>query len=281
MRLNSEYHGSRLIIPLYLGKFLQTCWNAKNIYNSLNGWTLVSGLWAMWYLNLRRLASGDPDLYIAVINAMTELVFDHPEVECLIGIEMAGIPFSSAVPPLLRQRYGRSIKSGYTRPFKQKARKPEEIIKILDEHGSDLLSYGEKDYVEADFEPGERIALIDDMATTLGSKIIRRSVVLWEAEKRGIDVTCNDILYFLDRGNNNKQQGLDFAEKGALELKPAPLNVDYVININEHLPLLKKVMRPAEYATFSAFQKNPGQFQDESAQKEVLAQVAKDLKLAS
>lgn len=277
MRLNSEYHGSRLICPLYEGRFLQTLWNAKNLKNSLEGWKLVSGLWAPWYLNLRRLGSS-PELYSLVVQAMAELVFDHPEVNSLVGIEMAGIPLASAVTPILLQKYGRAVKTGYTRPLHRKARTPEEAIKILEEFGPDVAGYGEKGYVELNFEPGDRVALFDDMATTLGSKTVRRTVVLYEAEKRGVRISCNDILYFLNREVNNKQHGLDFAITDP-ENYPEPLKVDYIVEFDEQLPKLKEVMRPAEFEIISQFQKNRDHFQDKSVQKEILAQVVKDLGL--
>jgi len=277
MRLNADYHGSQLIIPLYKGKFLQTCWNAKNIYNSLNGWLLVSGLWAPWYINLRRLGS-EPALYNRVVHAMAELIFDHPEIDALVGVEMAGIPVASAAPIVLLQRYERYVKNGYTRPLPRKPKKAEEVIPILKEYGPDVADYGEKGYVELDFDPGDKVAILDDMATTLGSKLIRRSVVLWEAERRGIEISCNNILYFLNRGIENKKTGLAFANKPA-ELYPAPLKVDYVVEFDEQLPLLKTVMRESEFEVISQFQKNRDHFQDEAVRKEVIAQVAKDLGL--
>ncbi|MFH1183368.1 MAG: hypothetical protein V1690_03845 [Candidatus Moraniibacteriota bacterium] len=278
MRLNTDYHGSQLIIPLYEGKFLQTCWSAKNIHNSLNGWTLVSGLWAPWYINLRRLGS-EPYLYERVVRAMAELIVDHPDIDALAGVEMAGISMASAAPIVLLHRYGRAIKNGYTRPLPRKPKKVEEVIPILKEFGPNVADYGEKGYVELDFDPGDRVAILDDMATTLGSKLIRRSVVLYEAERRGVEISCDNILYFLNRGSENKQTGLDFAKKTDPELYPAPLNVSYVVEFDEQLPQLKKVMRESEFEVISRFQKNRDHFQDKAVRKEVLAQVAKDLGL--
>lgn len=280
MRLNADYHGSQLIIPLYMEKFLQTVWNAKHLRNSLEGWTLASGLWAPWYINLRRLGSV-PYLYNRVVQSMAELVLDHPEINTLIGVEMAGVSVASAAPIVLLQRYGRGIKNGYTRPLPRKAKRAEDVIPILKEFGPDVADYGEKGYVEADFSPGDRVAIMDDMATTLGSKLIRRSIVLWEAERREVEISCDTILYFLNRSIESKKTGLDFAKNPNPDLRPAALNVDYVVEFDEQLPQLKGIMRESEFKIISQFQKNRDHFQDKDVQKEVLAQVAKDLGLTA
>jgi len=219
-----------------------------------------------------------PELYNRVVHAIAELIIDHPEVNALVGVEMAGISIASAAPIVLLQRYGREIKNGYTRPLPRKPKSAEDVIPILKEFGPNVADYGEKGYVELDFDPGDNIAVLDDMATTLGSKLIRRSVTLWEAEQRKIGVSCNTILYFLNRGIENKQTGLDFAIK-PVELYPAPLKVDYVVEFDEQLPLLKTVMRESEFEVISQFQKNRSHFQDPDVRRDVLKQVAKDLSL--
>lgn len=112
------------------------------------------------------------------------------------------------------------------------------------------------------------------MATNLGSKIIARLIVLWQAKQKGISVECNTIYYLLNRDKNNKQRGLDFANEPEQGLYPAKLKVEYVLEFDDLLPFLEPHMRDDEYRIICEYQKNPSQFQDKAVQKEVLALVA-------
>jgi len=264
------------MVPLYEAKLIQTLWNAERVKNSQEGWTLVSGAKSPWYFNIRPLGCF-PRLFSDVSHAMAELVNEHRGIDLLVGIEMAGIPLVGAVSPILLEKYGREIKIGYTRPLRHKGLKPEDIVRYLEEEGIDA-AYGQKSLVEVRFSQGDNVAIFDDMATNLGSKIVARYIALWDAGQRGINLSCKTILYFLNRGAKNKELGLAFRDK-APELFPEELEVDYVLEFNEHLPLLRKAMRPQEYELISQYQKDPEQFQDQTAQKKVFAQVAKDLGL--
>ena len=135
--------------------------------------------------------------------------------------------------------------------------------------------YGQKEFVEARFQWGDRVGIVDDMATDLGSKIIARAIVLWQAKKMDIPITCNKIFYLLNRNKGNFQKGLDFANETDSRLYPEPLDVNYVIEFDDALPYLKGIMGDAEYGLISAYQKDPEQFQDEGTKKEALAMAAR------
>jgi len=150
-----------------------------------------------------------------------------------------------------------------------------EGISLLKQIIINTVDYGQKEYVEARLFNGYRVGIYDDVATTLGSKIIARLIVLWEAKHRGLSVECNKIFYFLNRNPENRQVGLDFANESEPELFPEALDVYYIIEFNDHLPGLQPYMRGAEHEVISEFQKNSGHFQDEDVRKEVLALAAK------
>jgi hypothetical protein len=136
-------------------------------------------------------------------------------------------------------------------------------------------NYGQKEFVEARFRNGDHVGIFDDMATDIGSKLIARLIVLWQAKRLGIDITCNKIFYLLNRNKGNIEKGLDFANNPEIGLYPEKLGVNYIIEFDDALPLLKSEMKPEEYDAICAYQKDPKQFQDEGVQKEVQALAAK------
>lgn len=263
-----------LFPPLYREKFTQTLWNTDDPVKQLNGWTLKNDLWAPWFYNMRPLGDS-PKLFCDCCVAMSELISLHDEVDVLIAVEMAGINSSGGVAVASKLMTGVDRRIGYTRPLPKKTRTPGETAQLLKSMKSEVTNYSQKEFVEARLRNGDRVAIYDDMSTNIGSKIIARTIVLWHAAQKGISVECNDVFYLLNRGAGNKQAGLDFANEKNEDLYPAPLDVNYVIEFNEHLPMLEKDMHPDEYRVISDFQKNPQQFMDEDVQKEVLVSAAK------
>ncbi len=269
----------RLIVPLYENKFLETLWNAEKEENRQEGWRLVSLMWAPWYFNMRPVGDA-PELFNDICRAMAEMISGF-YCNLLIGVEMAGVPLVSAIASKMYQQC-REIRFGYTRPMPIKGAKPEQVAKMfrdIEAGVSNLVSYGQKDFVEARFRDGDIIGIVDDMATTIGSKIVARAIVLWVAKRMGINVTCNQIFYLLNRGIGNRQKGIDFAKETDPDLFPAELDVNYVIEFDEALPLLKKVMKPGEYQSIIDFQKDPKFFQgaENSERAKLIAAAARGL----
>lgn len=257
---SKEEWTERLMLPLYENKFLETLWNAAKEKNRQQGWTLVSGAWAPWYFNIRPV--GDtPQLFHDVCQAMAEMIMGYDDVDLLIGVEMAGVPLVGAVVTTLFNM-GRPQRFGYTRPTPAKGLTQDGVAKMLKDidAGVSNYNYGEKDFVEARMKDGDRIGIIDDMATNLGSKIVARALILWLAKQQGITVSCDRVFYFLNRGQDGREKGLNFATEPELALYPAKLLVDYVIEFNNAMPLLKKVMKPGEYDLVKSYQENPKQF---------------------
>jgi len=277
--MNKDFWAHSLLPDLYRERLLQTPWNTTDSEFSRKGWTLKNGLWAPWFINLR-LFGNSPQVFAKVCRAMADLVRDHlNDIDILIGVEMAGIPLVGGTVQALMDHYVEPVRFGYTRPLPKKVRTPGEAIVELSKLTKDVAGYGQKSYVEGVLREGDRVAIFDDMSTGLASKIISRSIVLWEARQKAVNLGgCQKILYFLNRDAENKKTGIKF-QNAMEELCPAVLDVDYVIEFDEHLPLLKKVMRDSEYTLLRDYQKDPGYFQNEATQKEILAQVAKDLEL--
>ena len=185
-------------------------------------------------------------------------------MDLLIGVEMAGVPLVGAVATTLFNM-GRPQRFGYTRPTPIKGVKPADVPAMLAKIESGGFAYGQKDFVEARMKDGDRIAILDDMATTIGSKIVARALVLWQAKQQGLAVVCDHVFYFLNRGGDNRAKGRLFANETEPALSPASLAINYVIEFDNAFPLLKNVMKPREYESIRTFQDDSKNFDMERA----------------
>ncbi|MDP2830505.1 MAG: hypothetical protein Q8O21_00380, partial [bacterium] len=220
------------------------------------------------FFNMRPVG-GSPELFFNICKAMADMIAEYDDADLLIGVEMAALTLVGGTSVALRLK---SLwqRIGYTRPLPKKARTPKEALEILKSIKSGVANYGQKDFVEARMRNGDKIAIFDDMATDLGSKIIARLIVLWQAEQRGISVECDKVFYLLNRNRNNREKGVRFADEPEQGLYPASLQVDYIIEFDDCFPALKKVMKPEEYKMIEDFQKDASRFQDSYTQREAL-----------
>jgi len=139
--------------------------------------TLKSGIKSPIYIDLRRL-TGFPELLdqvgVAFTKILGKLEFDH-----LAGLPYAGLPIATAI----------SLIGGWPLVYPRKESK----------------SYGTQVEVEGVFQEGEQVVLIDDLATTGGSK--------FEAiEKlRSVGLKVNDVVVLIDRESGAAE---DLSESG-------------------------------------------------------------------
>lgn len=128
---------------------------------------LKSGLISPIYIDLRRL-SGDPRILMAVarsyIAILSDLAFDR-----LAAIPYAALPIGTAI----------SLLGGYPLVYPRKEAK----------------SYGTKSEVEGIYQPGERVVVIDDLATTGESKL----EAIEKLRNAGLQV--EDVVVLIDRGS--------------------------------------------------------------------------------
>ncbi|MDD1676025.1 MAG: hypothetical protein LUQ17_04980 [Methanomicrobiales archaeon] len=186
-----ERYGKEIIRDLYSEGMIRT-WFRDNP----KGWRLMSGLWSPFYIQLRPL-SCYPPLLKKVGTALGALVtHEIPETSRLVGIAMAGIPLATAITLM------EGIPSGFTRKL--------EGVHTLPELQTFLATYGEHALVEGVFEEGDRVVLVDDLATKFDSKLIALGQVRSEMERRRCGgVVVNDVVVLLDREQGAQKTARD------------------------------------------------------------------------
>ena len=198
------------------------------------GWTLHSGLWSPFYIQLRILSSF-PETLKLVGSALSTLIKEEaPSVNRLVGIAFAGIPIATAV----------SLESGLPACHTRKILGVRTEQELYDAIGK----YGQHSLMEGEVEDGDTLCLIDDLVTGMESKLVGRAQVLAELKKRKIsDVSVDDIAVIIDRQQGARERAKD------LNIRLHSL-IDLV---DEGLPSIKDAMSEEEYKIVSEYLSNP------------------------
>lgn len=175
-----ENQGKIIIERLYADGMIKTWYRDKP-----EGWTLVSGLWSPFYVQLRPLPL-HPELLSHVGFVLGQLMHKEcPDVDGIIGVAMAGIPIATAISIEAK------IPSGYTRKI--------EGVKTKEDFSRFIKGYGEHSLVEGIPEDGGEIAIIDDLVTKFNSKEVAIEQLNFELKLRGLKGKCSHVVVLLDR----------------------------------------------------------------------------------
>jgi len=234
-----EELGNEITCLLYEKGLLKT-WYRDNP----RGWTLVSGLWSPFYIQLRPLASY-PDLLRKVGYALGKIITEEcKDVNKVVGVAMTGIPLASAVALLT------GIPSLWTRKID---------VRSLGDFEKYIQSYGEHTLVEGEFKEGDRIAVIDDLATKFDSKLVAIEQISYEARKRRLKVECKHVVVLLDReqgaGAVASQHGISFHSLIPFKSKG--------------MEWLKNSLSEIEYEVITEYLRDEKKYQDAEVQKEI------------
>jgi orotate phosphoribosyltransferase len=198
------------------------------------GWTLHSGIWSPFYIQLRELCS-HPETLAKVGKALTMLIREQAShINRLVGVAFAGGPIATAI----------SIESGIPACHTRKILG----VRTDEEMKQAISTYGQHSFLEGIIEDGDALCLVDDLVTGMESKVVARTQVLAEIEKRGLsDVTCDDIAVIIDRHQGAKQRA-----------KALGLRLHCLIDIvDDGLAILKSSMADDEYSLVSDYFTDP------------------------
>ncbi len=218
-----------------------------------SGWTLVSGAWSPFYINLRPITSF-PQLYEKITDAFCMLLQENHidrEKYKAVGIAMGGISLANGVA--LKYK----IPSLYTRKLPDEVKSEEDINNYIASHGQHAL-------VEGVINEGDNIILFDDVVTSMDSKVLAINQINSETRKRGLkNVNVKDVYVVVDRG------------RGEEKAREMGLNLRSIIKFDAFVDLLGDKLSGDERDVIKEYLSNPGKFQDKNLQKE-LEELAKN-----
>jgi len=236
--LDTEEQARKIVCSLYDFGMIKTWYRDKP-----EGWTLVSGLWSPFYIQLRNLCSY-PTLLKEIGEAMSQLLSSKiPKVSRIVGIAMAGIPIAVATSLVS------GIPSAFTRKYDQ---------------GGTMTSdrtYGEHAFIEGEICNNDFLVIIDDVVTKMDSKFHAISQIQQEIKKHKIKgINCSTIAVVLDR------------EQGASEIASNKnISLHSLIRFkSQALPFLAEKMADKELQVINDYLQNPRKYQDLLLQKTLI-----------
>ena len=162
-RTEKQYLGKKIIKDLFEMGIIKTWQRDKP-----DGWSLVSGIWSPFYIQLRTICS-HPKLLKNVGHAMGQMIEHECRGNKLLGIAMAGIPIATAISLAM------DIPACFTRKM--------EGVRSQDDFKKKVASYGEHALIEGEMEEGDAFVAIDDLVTGFNSKMVAFEQLEWEAQK--------------------------------------------------------------------------------------------------
>jgi len=176
-----ELLGKEIMELLYEKRLIRTWYRDEP-----RGWTLISGIWSPFYIQLRPLCSF-PDLLKKVGTALGKMIRQEiPEITKVVGVAMAGIPIATAI----------ALVEGIPATFTRKL----EGVRTLKDLQTVIKQYGEHALLEGELTNGDSLVIVDDLVTKFDSKLIGIEQVKFEVERRGLkDVNVNAVVVLLDR----------------------------------------------------------------------------------
>lgn len=244
-----EILGKEIIGMLYEQGMIKTWYRDKP-----EGWTLVSGIWSPFYIQLRPLSSypNSKEILAKVGIAIGNLIENEaPYINKLVGVAAAGIPI--AITATIHS----GIPSCYTRKL--------EGVRNVTDLENRIQAYGEHSLMEGEINNGDNIAIVDDLVTKFDTKLIAIEQVRYEVRRRErqtgekINFQCKDVIVLFDR-----EQG---AQERAEELG---INLYSIIPFkSKGLSWLRDKISDMEYKIMKEYLENSKKYQDKKVRSEL------------
>jgi len=244
-----EQAGKEIIETLYGNGMIKTWYRDKP-----EGWTLVSGIWSPFYIQLRPIGSFSNSTYLlgSVGKVMGRMIINEcPDVNKIVGVAAAGVPIATAIT--LKER----IPMCYTRKL--------EGVKTVEQFEARIKEYGEHALVEGELNEEDTLAIVDDLVTKFDSKLIAKKQVEYEAQKRNVSVICKDVAVLFDREQGAEQRARDLG-----------MNLHSVIPFkSKGIDWLRGKMSEEECRVIADYLSNDKKYQDKEVQKQLIQSTQK------
>ncbi|MFX1520671.1 MAG: orotate phosphoribosyltransferase [Promethearchaeota archaeon] len=241
-----ERFGKEIMELLYEKRMIKTWYRDEP-----RGWTLISGIWSPFYIQLRPLCSF-PDLLKKVGSALGKMIQNEiPETNRVVGVAMAGIPIATAI----------ALVEGIPATFTRKL----EGVRTLNDLQVVIKKYGEHALLEGELEDGDSLVIVDDLVTKFDSKLIAIEQVKFEVERRGLkDVNVDAVVVLLDR----EQGASKIAKDNGIKLHPL------IPFTSKGIKWLANKMPSIELAVIKDYLENPKKYQNVEIQKDLQKKAA-------
>jgi len=236
-----ELLGKEIMELLYEKRLIRTWYR-----DMPQGWTLVSGIWSPFYIQLRPLCSF-PGLLKKVGTAIGKMIRQEiPETTKVIGVAMAGIPIAIAI----------ALVEGIPATFTRKL----EGVRTLNDLQTVITQYGEHALLEGELTDSDRLVIVDDLVTKFDSKLIGIQQVKFEVERRGLrDINVNAVVVLLDR----EQGASDIAKQHGIALH------SLIPFKSKGIGWLADKMSTTELTVIEDYLENPEKYQNVELQKDL------------
>ena len=236
-----ENLGKEIIQDLYRYGMIKTWYRDRP-----EGWTLVSGIWSPFYIQLRPLSSY-PELLANVGHAMGRLIKQEcKNINRILGVAMAGIPIAIAI----------SLSENIPACFTRKS----DGVKSQEDFENFIKSYGEHSIIEGELTDGDSIGIVDDLVTKFDSKLIAIRQIEQELKLRKlVDIKHSDVIVLLDQ----EQGASETAKKNGIKLHSL---ISFTTN---GLDWLKNVLEDDEYEIINDYLFNYQKYQNKKIQQDL------------
>lgn len=236
-----ELLGKEIMGLLYEKRMIRTWYRDEP-----RGWTLISGIWSPFYIQLRPLCSF-PDILKKVGTALGQMIQNEiPEANRVVGIAMAGIPIATAI----------ALVEGIPATFTRKL----EGVRTLEDLQAVIKKYGEHALLEGELTDGDSLVIVDDLVTKFDSKLIGIEQVKFEVERRGLkDVKTDAVVVLLDR----EQGASDIAKQHGFALH------SLIPFKSKGISWLANKVSSTELTIIEDYLENPKKYQNVELQKDL------------